>query len=164
MPEIISQATDHFEVRNIPGWKFPKVKGLKKKNLLRSEKDHQGADRVKWSTTCPKAKISRPCHFNWACEYIKNPEVKSHFTFSSHYCSSPTESIETILFSHHDAGMLTLKHAWEPPGELFKDKSEAPPPERQSEVSPPNLYFNVFQVVHDQTVRSLGTEVPQPWK
>ena len=28
--------TDHFEVKNIPGSNFPKVKGLK--NLLRSEK------------------------------------------------------------------------------------------------------------------------------
>jgi hypothetical protein len=38
-------APDHFEVKNIPDLNFPKLKGLK--NLLRSEKDRQGIDRIK---------------------------------------------------------------------------------------------------------------------
>lgn len=141
-------------------WKFSQSQGLK--NPFKVRKDHQGTDRIKWSTACPKAKISGRCHFSLACEYIKSPEVKSRFLFSSHHCSSPRESIRRTLFSDHNQGLSNLSVHENPPGGGYVNGgSGAPPPELQSEVSPQNRYFNKLQVAQDPTFRSLGIEVPQ---
>lgn len=128
-------ATAHFEVKDISWLKFSQSQGLK--NPFKVRKDHQGTDRIKWSTAGPKAKISGRCHSSLACEYIKSPEVKSHLLFSSHHCSSPRESIRSALFSDHNQGLSNLGvHENPPPGSYVNGGSEAPPPELSQRWAP----------------------------